>query len=245
MALKITPSHASQTVRSQARAHLAQLRAERLSRARARRRSTAPTEFGSAAEGAVVPKDLVDTLEAANDAVEETPIAHSSDEAGFDAAGGTDDIDMAETTDTPFQEDDPALNDHAAPDVPSVDADPAVEEVSGSDDLMAGDDPALAEDTLTTEEIVPTSAPTEAEATLEPEEMPEEPAPRSDLFDLPGAGPGLVWMLESSGVKSLAELAVADADQLETEMGLVARILDLKFWISFAQDQQDTGDQDS
>ncbi len=60
----------------------------------------------------------------------------------------------------------------------------------------------------------------------------------SDLFSLPGAGPGLVWMLQKSGVSDMATLAVADAEQLRVDLGLVAKMLDVDYWIEYAQNAQ-------
>lgn len=56
----------------------------------------------------------------------------------------------------------------------------------------------------------------------------------SDLNSLPGAGPGLVWMLHQCGVSSLADLAVSDAAELTPKLGVVGQILDVSKWIDFA-----------
>lgn len=71
-----------------------------------------------------------------------------------------------------------------------------------------------------------------------PDDGPDQapPAAESDLHALPGAGIGLVWMLQRCGVSSLADLAAADADRLRREMGLVGELLDLSGWIAFARD---------
>jgi predicted flap endonuclease-1-like 5' DNA nuclease len=58
----------------------------------------------------------------------------------------------------------------------------------------------------------------------------------SDLHALPGAGIGLVWMLQRCGVSSLADLADADPERLRRDMGLVGELLDLSTWIAFARD---------
>lgn len=66
--------------------------------------------------------------------------------------------------------------------------------------------------------------------------------PRSDLADLPGAGPGLVWMLSQCGVFSMADLASADGDRLTEELGLVGQLLNLDSWIDHARRTLDLAD---
>lgn len=94
-----------------------------------------------------------------------------------------------------------------------------------------GSDPSDAEPNLpvaTPSPLAAAAAPVEAP----PQQTPD--APRSDLFDLPGAGTGLVWMLEECGIRSLADLAAADRITLSEKLGLVAQILDIGYWIDFA-----------
>jgi hypothetical protein len=57
-----------------------------------------------------------------------------------------------------------------------------------------------------------------------------------DLGKLPGAGPGLIWMLGQCGVSSLADLALCDNDELSERLGVVGELLDVQQWIRFAQD---------
>lgn len=57
-----------------------------------------------------------------------------------------------------------------------------------------------------------------------------------ELMALPGAGPGLVWMLQKAGIGSLDAMANADADHLRTAMGLVGELLDLRYWIDCARE---------
>ncbi|TKD17489.1 hypothetical protein FBT96_14280 [Rhodobacter capsulatus] len=57
----------------------------------------------------------------------------------------------------------------------------------------------------------------------------------SDLVRLPGAGPGLIWMLNECEIHTLADLAAADCTDLTARMGLAGRILDLGGWIAFAR----------
>lgn len=66
---------------------------------------------------------------------------------------------------------------------------------------------------------------------------PETSAPERalDLARLPGAGPGLIWMLNECEIHSLSDLAAADCADLTARMGLAGRILDLGGWIAFAR----------
>lgn len=77
-----------------------------------------------------------------------------------------------------------------------------------------------------------------AEAPADPaaDEPPQASAPTADdLAELPGAGPGLVWMLRSVGIESLSDLAAADSASLGARLGTIATILDLDYWIDFAK----------
>ncbi|MEL6838805.1 MAG: hypothetical protein AAFP85_05900 [Pseudomonadota bacterium] len=58
----------------------------------------------------------------------------------------------------------------------------------------------------------------------------------SDLADLPGAGPGLVWMLAQCNILTLAQLAEQDADNLASQLGVIGQIIDVRQWITFAQE---------
>ncbi|WP_245834106.1 hypothetical protein [Yoonia maricola] len=58
----------------------------------------------------------------------------------------------------------------------------------------------------------------------------------SELAQLPGAGPGLVWMLGQCGVTTLTQLAERDASVLSNQLGVVGQILDVSQWVSFAQE---------
>lgn len=61
-----------------------------------------------------------------------------------------------------------------------------------------------------------------------------------DLDRLPGAGPGLVWMLRQAGVRDLGDLAQADADALAGQLGLVGRLIDIGAWIAQARSMVET-----
>ncbi|MEL7178975.1 MAG: hypothetical protein AAFN63_04010 [Pseudomonadota bacterium] len=83
----------------------------------------------------------------------------------------------------------------------------------------------------------------QSDAAAVTQEEPQENAPlardetwtQSELAQLPGAGPGLVWMLGQCGVTTMAQLAQEEAQSLSTKLGVVGQILDVSQWISFAQ----------
>ncbi len=59
----------------------------------------------------------------------------------------------------------------------------------------------------------------------------------ADLLALPGAGPGLIWMLQQCGIATLADLADTDAAALIPKLGLVGLIVDIQAWQRFARRQ--------
>lgn len=62
---------------------------------------------------------------------------------------------------------------------------------------------------------------------------------RSDLHDLPGAGSGLVWLLNGAEITTLADLSRADAAGLATQLGRIGELLDLEYWIAIARERTD------
>lgn len=72
------------------------------------------------------------------------------------------------------------------------------------------------------------------EGAAQPASGPSTVSADSDLFRLPGAGSGLVWMLEQAGIGSLDDLARADVARLEADLGLVGQLLDVAGWVDFA-----------
>jgi predicted flap endonuclease-1-like 5' DNA nuclease len=54
------------------------------------------------------------------------------------------------------------------------------------------------------------------------------------LSNLPGSGPGLIWILNNAGILSLEDLAAAEKSDLSNKMGLIGKIIDLDFWIDQA-----------
>lgn len=116
----------------------------------------------------------------------------------------------------------------APPDVTEVDSETA----SDSD---AEADPESA--TESAEELAP-----EAGSETEPETAPtttsdaegDQAPQRSDLEQLPGAGPGLVWLFQQAGIRDLATLAAAEPAALERSLGVIGGLLDLEAWIAEA-----------
>lgn len=209
MELDATPSQSSQSVRTQARAQLAQLRAERLERARARRRA---------------------------DTSELSKVQHAiQSDVQEDALDGFDTCDAAQ-----------AELDHAPPTCDGQEAEDSTLLHSFDSDAVENSGTSVCIDDVQ-EEVAQEQADLAdvADQTGAPPASPRETAPfdatlseNSDLHGLPGAGPGLIWMLETCGIRSLADLAAADVTQLTADMGLVARILDLNYWIAFARGEQ-------
>lgn len=60
--------------------------------------------------------------------------------------------------------------------------------------------------------------------------------PNSDLFSLPGAGAGMVWMFHQCGIRTLEDLAQANAGDLATRLGVVGHIINMEPWIAFARE---------
>ena len=78
--------------------------------------------------------------------------------------------------------------------------------------------------------------PAEVEPSALSDEIADEtrPEPGGDLDRLPGAGPGLIWMLNQCDIFTLSDLSRHDADDLSRKLGVVGQILDVSSWISFA-----------
>ncbi|MEM8537582.1 MAG: hypothetical protein AAGF56_06950 [Pseudomonadota bacterium] len=57
----------------------------------------------------------------------------------------------------------------------------------------------------------------------------------SPLAQLPGAGPGLVWVLTQCGVHDMADLADRDPAELSEAMGVIGQIIDVSTWVDFAR----------
>lgn len=62
--------------------------------------------------------------------------------------------------------------------------------------------------------------------------------PYSDLFQLPAAGAGMIWMFHQCGIRSLEDLAAADPHDLSLRLGVVGHILNIEPWILFARERR-------
>ena len=252
-----TPGNRSDDVRKSARAHLAALRQER---ARRRRVPGAVSEPSASepASMAYAPGQSpeADPVFGGTSTHDVSPVLDqtAAPEADASVSGGW-----------PQASEEPSL-DEPPVDV-GASADPVLEEpvsAPAEDPSVALPDPAPTEAGMAegSGPVEPEpSAPQEPSATEEPapSEAASEPTPGpapasdgiaddveaielslegSDLHNLPGAGNGLVWMLHTAGVTSIADLARADADALATELGTIARILDLSYWIGYAQSKE-------
>lgn len=62
--------------------------------------------------------------------------------------------------------------------------------------------------------------------------------PDSDLFQLPAAGAGMIWMFHQCGIRSLEDLAAADPHDLSLRLGVVGHILNIEPWILFARERR-------
>lgn len=62
--------------------------------------------------------------------------------------------------------------------------------------------------------------------------------PNSDLRNLPGAGPGLLWMLQQCDIHTLQDLAETEAAVLVPKLGLVGQILNVEIWLDYAKKSQ-------
>jgi hypothetical protein len=65
---------------------------------------------------------------------------------------------------------------------------------------------------------------------------PEPELEPSDLYTLPGAGEGLVWMLNKCDIQSKSDLAVADPKLLTEKLGVIGQIINVQTWIDCARD---------
>lgn len=81
----------------------------------------------------------------------------------------------------------------------------------------------------------PSAGPTSSDDPILSTEVSHDPA--RSLFLLPGAGPGLVWMLGQVGIETLDDLSRADAKVLSARLGIVGQILNVEAWITFAQER--------
>ena len=117
--------------------------------------------------------------------------------------------------------------------------DDADEDTASDPEMMADE----AHDDITPDAMEAVDEPEpDAEPETEGEEEAEAEAEVSNLDLLPGIGPGLIWMLQTAGVSSLADMAAADATELGGKLGLVGDLLDLEHWIAEASKLEVAGD---
>lgn len=74
-----------------------------------------------------------------------------------------------------------------------------------------------------------------AEREPRPAEWPVPAAEAEGLERLPGAGPGLRWTLERAGLRSLAEVAALDPEELACRLGPIGRLVPVRAWIAAAR----------
>ena len=121
--------------------------------------------------------------------------------------------------------------------LPAPDA--AEHELPESEPEGAPEDTADISETADLEAAAPVETTPDSEAKVslaEVDAKPEEKgAPPSDLLLLPGAAPGLVWLLQEMGVRNLSDLAKLEPDVLAAGLGIVGRILDVSIWTRFAR----------
>lgn len=87
--------------------------------------------------------------------------------------------------------------------------------------------------------VLPFQRPPEAEMVSAPDRATRhsEPlaAPVCDLHRLEGAGPGLIWALQRSGIACLAEMAPLEATELASRLGYLGRLVPADTWIAQAR----------
>ncbi len=71
-----------------------------------------------------------------------------------------------------------------------------------------------------------------------PDSLGQPDTEASDLAGLPGIGDNLIWLLNSTGVYTYAELADCDPQRLGHALGSVGQIIDVSVWIDIARADQ-------
>lgn len=216
-------------VRRSARAHLKEIR-----RARLARKETASLPEVSSAE----PEDILAPAMDQNSGqlnADFTEGERHPEDPDIQMAQEADAIENAALEELGDMFDDPA----PAPEGVVTPPEDAIEQDRRPDDEDVHSDPVQSFDELEGS-VVPVEAEPTAETSLEPTEQAQTEQPvkvdleASDLNRLPGAGPGLVWMLHQCGVRSLADLAVSEPAELSPKLGVVGQILDVSKWVDFA-----------
>ncbi len=242
-------SRRSSAIRGKTREHIARLRDERLQKKR--RSESADTVAVAASEQPIstghaftieptIPSQP-DSAAAVDQAAGTLPADPTPDAATGSAANPTAAAapDPVESPAPDTVEDAPGENES-----PEVVADTKPEACDDPEPALGSDEAADPFETAAQDagEAVGTVAPAaEAEDAAENISAPEpSPKPDSDLFELPGAGSGLVWMFENCGIDTLRDLSMADAETLKQDLGLVAKILDVEYCIKFAKERSET-----
>lgn len=74
-----------------------------------------------------------------------------------------------------------------------------------------------------------------AEKSEPPVEAPAAAFPVCDLDRLTGAGPGLIWALQRTGIGSLGDMATLDPADLIDRLGILGRMIPAETWIRTAR----------
>lgn len=56
----------------------------------------------------------------------------------------------------------------------------------------------------------------------------------TDLWQLHGIGPGLIWALDQVGIKTLADLRRSQPSVVKARLGMIGSLIDLNAWIATA-----------
>lgn len=211
----------SRSVRGAARAHLRQLRAERLAK-----RTEGPAEGTGGTGGRPAPKSG-----------DGTPApALSVSRAATEALSGVPQI-QPEPVPAPDTGPVASIVSEPSPELPPVESAPCADDPDLSRARPVQPAPEMGEAAEAVECAASEAPPDKAQADDPPAAPPEITAMEAtDLDRLPGAGMGLLWMLNRCGIATLADLAAADPARLRTELGLVGDLLNLSDWIDFARE---------
>lgn len=213
MSQQLTYKSRTVEVRNSAREHLKALRAQRM-----KKRRSGPVDDAVAAP----PQHNAESAEAVN----ETGSMETEASFGIEVL-------CAEQTAEGDALNDLAVANAAMAEMTETGAEP--ERVSSSAaDVVTAEPEAPQEDARDSEKMA-------AEEIDEMESVPEHALEieESELSILPGAGPGLVWMLHQCGIKSLSDLAETAPEKLANDLGVVGQILDVSLWIDFAKNDSE------
>ncbi|MXQ07953.1 hypothetical protein GQ651_08850 [Alphaproteobacteria bacterium GH1-50] len=186
--------------------------------------------------------------------------AESSEAAGAEPVAHQNETTISPASFFAIESSAPATEAHVPDDIPSEvrhepgSGDPVAAPVDMAPDVpeeaeSANERPPASETEAAEAEAESDDAPFEsAEATPDPEaEAPKTTASPvqetgfekvdadSDLFELPGAGAGMIWMFHQCGVNSLSDLANEETASLSQRLGVVGHILNVEPWIDFAR----------